>query len=217
MPYNIIMAYIERQGVNEGSTSARRGFLVVTGVSLSALIYLSVRKELGLNATEFTGSKRLPEKVNYDAITWPGGKHLETRTFTANQWPNIRRWETPIVKYSNVFDFNPLLASAIMLGENPLGDPEAISNSGAVGLMQVMPRDGIAANLMCQNGPCFSDRPTTSQLKNPDFNIKTGLSILRGYYNYFKTIPDALMTYGPNDIGYEYADMILWLYKHLSL
>jgi len=44
------------------------------------------------------------------------------------------------------------LIAAVILQESG-GDPSAYSSSGAVGLMQVMPRDGIAAEFMCVNGP----------------------------------------------------------------
>ncbi len=44
--------------------------------------------------------------------------------------------------------------------------------------MQVMPQDGRAANFMCANGPCFSSRPTISQLLDPEFNISYGTRML---------------------------------------
>ena len=37
------------------------------------------------------------------------------------------------------------------------GNPQAYSPSGAAGLLQVMPRDGLAANFMCADGLCFSN------------------------------------------------------------
>jgi len=56
------------------------------------------------------------------------------------------------------------LIAAVMLQESG-GDHLAYSSSGAVGLMQVMPRDGLAAEFMCINGPCFASRPTITEFR----------------------------------------------------
>ena len=89
------------------------------------------------------------------------------------------------------------------------GDPVAYSRSGAVGLMQVMPRDGLAADFMCKNGPCFSDRPTIEELKDPEFNIAYGTQYLAGLLKRTGDLREALRSYGPMDVGYWYADKVL--------
>jgi soluble lytic murein transglycosylase-like protein len=89
------------------------------------------------------------------------------------------------------------------------GDPNAYSSSGAVGLMQVMPRDGIAAEFMCVNGPCFAARPTIAELKVPVFNIQYGSQFLAGLVQKHSSYREALYKYGPIDIGYHYADLVL--------
>ncbi len=58
------------------------------------------------------------------------------------------------------------------------GDAGAYSSNGAVGLLQVMPRDGLAAEFMCPNGPCFASRPTTDELMDPEFNLAYGARML---------------------------------------
>ena len=109
---------------------------------------------------------------------------------------------------------DPLLIAAVMQVESG-GQPEVISQSGAVGLMQVMPRDGIAATFQCINGPCFATRPTIEELKNPAFNVDYGVRMLAGLTGKHGNVRDALMAYGPADVGYWYADMVLDLYSSL--
>jgi hypothetical protein len=53
-----------------------------------------------------------------------------------------------------------------------------VSSSGAIGLMQVMPRDGIAATFFCGDQACFSKRPSSDELLDPDFNIAYGTRLL---------------------------------------
>lgn len=55
-------------------------------------------------------------------------------------------------------------------------DPAAVSSVGAVGLMQVMPREA---------GECFRDRPPARLLLKPAVNLIIGCSILRENLHYF--------------------------------
>lgn len=89
------------------------------------------------------------------------------------------------------------------------GQSEIISSSGAVGLMQIMPKDGIASTFMCINGPCFANRPTTEELKDPDFNVDYGCRMLAGLIDKLGSEREALKAYGPYDVGYTYADKVL--------
>jgi soluble lytic murein transglycosylase-like protein len=79
--------------------------------------------------------------------------------------------------------------------------------------MQVMPRDGIARNFKCPNGPCFAKRPTIAQLKDPDFNVEYGARMLANLVKRQGSLRDALKAYGPMDVGYYYADKVLGLYE----
>lgn len=79
--------------------------------------------------------------------------------------------------------------------------------------MQVMPRDGKAASFMCKNGPCFANRPSSAELYDPEFNIKFGTKMLAGLISREGNIRDALKSYGPMDVGYYYADIVLGLYE----
>ena len=124
----------------------------------------------------------------------------------------ILQWCSLITENANTHNLPPDLIAALILQESG-GNPTAYSKSGAVGLMQVMPRDGIAANFNCVNGPCFSGRPSIEQLQDPQFNIKYGTRMLANLVNKYGDIREALRVYGPMNVGYSYADIVLGLYN----
>jgi len=105
------------------------------------------------------------------------------------------------------------LIAAVVLQESG-GDPLVYSSSGAVGLMQVMPRDGLAADFMCINGPCFAARPSITELKDPEFNLAYGSQILAELYGKHGSYREALFRYGPMDMGYAYADRVLSIWEN---
>lgn len=125
----------------------------------------------------------------------------------------IRQWCNLITKFAKQNNLEPDLIAALIWQESG-GNPTAYSRSGAVGLMQVMPRDGLAANFMCPNGPCFSNRPTISELEDPTFNVKYGTGMLANLFNKYGDMRDALKYYGPKDVGYYYADIVLGIYRN---
>lgn len=128
----------------------------------------------------------------------------------------VLQWCDVITRVGHDNDLSPNLVAAIILVESG-GDHEARSVSGAIGLMQVMPRDGKAAEFICENGPCFADRPTTEQLKDPEKNIVVGVRILKGCLQRSNgNLREALKAYGPVDYGYKYADDVLAIYKRLG-
>lgn len=116
---------------------------------------------------------------------------------------------------SEKHNLDPHLLAALIWWESG-GNPLAYSTSGAVGLMQVMPRDGLASTAMCKNGPCFADRPTIKELQDPELNIVVGSEYLVFRTALAGSLRDGLMGYGPEDVGYEYADIILDLYKQVK-
>ncbi|RPI35196.1 MAG: hypothetical protein EHM70_00360 [Chloroflexota bacterium] len=125
---------------------------------------------------------------------------------------SILQWCGLITRYAQERDLEANLVASVMLQESG-GKPEAYSRSGAVGLLQVMPRDGISASFMCVNGPCFASRPTIDELKNPEFNIEYGTGMLASLVSRHGNVRDALMAYGPMDVGYYYADKVLAIYN----
>jgi soluble lytic murein transglycosylase-like protein len=128
---------------------------------------------------------------------------------------NIRQWCTQIMRHSEKNDLDPNLVAALIWQESG-GNPTAYSKSGAVGLMQVMPHDGIATSFQCINGPCFANRPSISELQKPNFNIKYGTAMLAGLLNKYGNMRAALKYYGPMNVGYYYADKVLGIFNSYS-
>jgi len=133
-------------------------------------------------------------------------------TISAAYPDSIRQWCALIEQYAGENGLDPNLISAVMLQESG-GQPDAYSKSGAVGLLQVMPSDGKASSFACANGPCFSTRPSMQELFDPDFNISYGTRMLADLIQRYGNIRDALKAYGPKDVGYYYADLVIGIYN----
>ena len=125
---------------------------------------------------------------------------------------SILQWCGEITEQAYQNGLEPNLVAAIIWLESR-GEALARSSSGAVGLMQVMPRDGIAQSFQCINGPCFADRPTIAELEEPAFNIAYGTRLLKGLLGRYGNLREALKAYGPVGMGYRYADMVLGAYR----
>jgi len=125
----------------------------------------------------------------------------------------VRQWCALIEASANKTGLPANLIAAVILQESG-GDPIIYSSSGAVGLMQVMPRDGLAAEFMCINGPCFAARPTIDKLEDPAFNVQYGSQMLADLYAKHGSYREALYRYGPMDIGYYYADLVLKIWDN---
>lgn len=124
----------------------------------------------------------------------------------------IYQWCGLISRYAAQHQLEPNLVAALILVESG-GDAQAISRNGAVGLMQIMPRDGLAAEFQCPNGPCFANRPTIKELKNPEYNLNYGTKMLARLVNKRGDLREALFAYGPAGVGYTYADKVLGTYE----
>jgi len=125
---------------------------------------------------------------------------------------SVRQWCDWIQRYAQESGLEANLIAAVITQESG-GNAQAYSKSGAVGLMQVMPRDGLAAGFMCINGPCFASRPSSNELYDPEFNIRFGTQMLAGLISRRGSVRDGLMAYGPANVGYYYADKVLAIYE----
>ena len=124
---------------------------------------------------------------------------------------DVRQWCSQIMRHASMNNLDPNLIAAVIWQESG-GNPTAYSQSGAVGLMQIMPRDGIAATFQCINGPCFTNRPSISELEKPNYNIKYGTGMIAGLLESHGSLREALKFYGPMNVGYYYADKVLNIY-----
>ena len=120
----------------------------------------------------------------------------------------ILQWCSLITHYALINNLNPNLIAALIWQESG-GNPSAYSHSGAVGLMQIMPKDGLASGFQCPNGPCFENRPTIQELQDPEFNVSFGTKFLSDLINQKGNLREALKSYGPMDVGYSYAEKVI--------
>ena len=125
---------------------------------------------------------------------------------------DILQWCELITAEAEQTGLSPDLIAALIWQESG-GNPLAYSKSGAVGLMQVMPRDGLAANFTCANGPCFASRPSIAELQDPEFNVDYGTGMLAGLVKHSGSLREALKAYGPMNVGYYYADKVLGIFQ----
>ncbi len=135
-----------------------------------------------------------------------------TSTLSRAYPESILQWEDLIAESAERYQLDPNFIAAVILQESG-GNAEAYSASGAVGLMQVMPSDGIAASFTCDGHACFRSRPSMQELFDPTFNIDYGSRMLAGLIEKYGSQQEALYHYGPIDVGYRYADAVLSIYS----
>lgn len=179
-------------------------WLVIRGLFLGNMLVILLTSVLSANAS----APALKEgKVSSDA------SQTAVECAVSDGFPQaVRQWCGIITRYADQHGFPADLVAAVIWQESG-GDPLATSHSGAVGLMQVMPRDGVAASFRCISGPCFSSRPSSSQLQDPEFNVEYGTRMLAELVQRHGSLREALKAYGPMDRGYSYADRVLGLYR----
>lgn len=146
-------------------------------------------------------------------LKYPSESGWNGECAVSQQFPaKVTRWCELITQYSAKHNIDPDLIAAVVWLESG-GNELAYSRSGAVGLMQVMPNDGLAAAFMCVNGPCFKDRPSSNELRDPEFNIAFGTRFLASLVRRYGNIRDALKSYGPMDAGYTYSDKVINIFN----
>ncbi len=177
---------------------------VSSGITLSTVAEIAPALATQVAAP---GAAQAPTSADDTAVEIPADCAV------SDLFPNkVRRWCGLITQYAGKHELAPDLVAALIWLESG-GDPGAYSRSGAVGLMQIMPSDGLAASFTCVNGPCFSDRPTSAELEDPEFNIAYGTRMLAGLVRKNGDLREALKSYGPMDAGYSYADKVIGIFQ----
>jgi len=187
-------------------------WLVIRGLIVGNVLVVLLTSALSANASSpFPPTEAEAQAVVEQSVV---EKALPTEACAVSvAFPqSVRQWCSLITRYAGEQGLPADLVAAVIWQESG-GDAQAISRSGAVGLMQVMPRDGVAATFMCINGPCFSSRPSSQQLRDPDFNLQYGTRMLADLLRRNGSLREALKAYGPMDRGYTYADRVLALYR----
>jgi len=185
---------------------------IFLGVTLGSMILIFAANKL-LSTSEIVSAS--PENfIETSLIINQTSNETKSSCVISSSYPlEIQQWCNVIVMNAETYSLEPNLIAAVMLQESG-GNKDAYSSSGAVGLMQIMPKDGIAEKFMCVNGPCFSNRPTMEELFNPEFNIEYGSRMLTNLYGKYGNWRDALKAYGPMDVGYHYADIVLSIFEN---
>ena len=186
------------------------GCLIVIWVGTVAAAHMPSQELLGPTITAIAQETQAAKEENPEDK--PLGNNPHTCSLSQNYPHEIRQWCQMIESAASETGLPTSLIAAVMLQESG-GDPLSYSSSGAVGLMQVMPRDGLAAEFICINGPCFADRPSIKELLDPAFNIDYGSRMLANLYAKHGTFREALFRYGPMNIGYHYADLVLRIWE----
>lgn len=94
-------------------------------------------------------------------------------------------WYPLVSLVAPLHGLDPRVVTAIISVESG-GNPDAVSRAGAIGLMQVMPREA---------GEVFRDRPQRQWLFDPVINIAVGCRILSADVRYYKDLDKAVMAY----------------------
>jgi soluble lytic murein transglycosylase-like protein len=187
-------------------------WLVIRGLIFGNLIVILLTSALSANASTPAAPVR-PEAPPAAEQGQADNPQTAEACAVSSAFPeSVRQWCSIITRTSQDQGLSPDLVAAVIWQESG-GDPQAVSRSGAVGLMQVMPRDGVAASFQCVNGPCFSGRPPSDQLRDPEFNVQYGTRMLARLFERHGDLREALKAYGPMDRGYSYADRVLGIYR----
>ncbi|MDR3195391.1 MAG: lytic transglycosylase domain-containing protein [Endomicrobium sp.] len=112
-----------------------------------------------------------------------------------------KRYDDYINEYSNKFGVDALLVRSVIKRESDL-NPEAVSNKGAVGLMQIMPKTAREVAVELSVSDYSSDK-----LKDPQINIMFGAYYLRKLLDYYNN--NLILALAAYNAGIGNVDM--WL------
>jgi soluble lytic murein transglycosylase-like protein len=190
-----------------------RGLLFFFGILTgSVLMVLAITRYLTPIPVQAHGADNAASSSVENTVRSSANNPTVGCPLSPNYPSSILQWCDKITRNANLHGIDPNLIAALILQESG-GQADAYSKSGAVGLMQVMPRDGLAAEFMCPNGPCFANRPSMAELYDPDFNVEYGTQFLASLISRHGSYREALKYYGPANVDYYYADIVMAIYE----
>jgi soluble lytic murein transglycosylase len=160
----------------------------------------SAKKGRGKSEDKSASSPSRPKPALIAAAILTGVLALAMGIWFAEEYragPGSGPYRTIIVRWSTEYGVDPALAAAVVECESS-GRPRAVSSSGALGLMQLMPR---TAKAMAEE--LGLPRPSGSDLFDPDLNIRLGtyyLSKLWRRYEGDRLLAVAAYHAGPTNI-----------------
>lgn len=112
-------------------------------------------------------------------------------------------YKSLISKYSSLYGVDQMLVRAVMKRESNV-NPNAVSNKGAIGLMQIMPKTGedIARNLKINDFKA-------DMLKNADTNIMFGVYYLKKLLERYDN--DYILALGAYNAGISNIDVVFFV------
>ncbi len=160
-------------------------------------------------------------QLNYDHQVEEKIRQLITKYQIQIYAEHIQEIPKSIMAESKVYDYDPMFLTALIIAESSF-DSRARSHRGAIGLMQIVPRTGVA--LATEKKIEWEGSQT---LYNPYVNIELGAYYLNKLYNRFGDLNLALEAYnhGPTKLtkylerGYQpssYSTKVLEIYEMID-
>ena len=172
--------------------------IALTGSYLFLVVLIWVTRSM--NAPD-----NLPAEQAVEQVASPTLETSLIPTLSLYWTTDVRRWQASIIRYATQYQIDPNLIAAVVAVESG-GNPNAVSRSGAIGLMQIMGMH-------------------SCQTFDPDGNISCGVFILATYYHRANDDWRTGLAYyncGERGVkesrcgttgGYAYADKVLSLYN----
>jgi hypothetical protein len=177
------------------------GFLYVKGATASSSELVSsirVETQVPTAVVQEKAEKTVEKAVASQKQAAAKSKKIRTTCKELKMFDlNVQQWCDLIKKYSAKHGADPLLVASIIKPESG-GNQTSVSWAGAVGIMQVMPKEA-----------GFSKRPTAKELLDPETNIAAGVKVLADCFSTYGNLRDSVQCYYGFGEGYYYADVLV--------
>jgi ASC-1-like (ASCH) protein len=190
------------------------GFIITTVVLMAAVIGLATEdvdkretiEKLNAQVSQLEKNLSYYKTLNEEKLEEKNFQQFVNKTFQL-RFPNFAETVRIVYKKSNEYGFNPYLVMAMIQVESGF-NPNAVSNEGACGLMQV-------------NYSVWKDQLNINyeRIFDKEYNIELGLKVLKHYYdkaegNIFVALSRYCSGYNPNCPVYNSKIMTSRFYTH---